>query len=338
MQIYDARALRVLVSDKDGSKEHEAIAACYRLLPVVHRLWKRIDGEEDDYIAMPKGSGYRSLHTAVIGPGGVPMEVQIRTTNMHQMAEYGSAAHWAYKERPPTEGSASASTESPSALGKGEDFPRGWPVLRILPGGQMTDGVVLKSESGGLRLTVATSLEPRRLSASAGMHAPRSTYEELLEYIENKGWFAPEQGDIFVSIEQFTLCSDDKYHRLDRFGRKLPTTVIPLPAHDEQKERKAGRVRHPHDEDAAYMNERIRLLRSMLDWGADLGTQASFPQTSSEEGGEASMISIPLELQQDPADQALATEVSPPDVMVLIWPSGKIVRIPRGTTAGEIVR
>src|SRR5690606_35069690 len=110
-ELYDLRAVRVMVDD---------VAACYAALGVVHALWLPLPSEFDDYIARPKRNDYRSLHTAVVGPEGKTLEIQIRTFEMHAQAELGVAAHWRYKE----DGGAGRSATGNAALDRKIEWMR----------------------------------------------------------------------------------------------------------------------------------------------------------------------------------------------------------------------
>lgn len=362
-KVYDARALRVVVGDKNGTLHGPAIQCCYSLLDIVHRLWTPIDGELDDYIINPKPSGYQSLHTAVQGPDNAPLEVQIRTQKMHEYAEHGLAAHWLYKETGNTLSSIGSTdeseTEASSYLSKDIDdqtsieddqfqkyqsLKAGHPVLRV-ERSHLLAAVIIRVEKGGRELLVAVSFG---LAASEAVADRRSSfqikqweaYARLFKKVSDEWWCEPGHGDWCTCLEKYTFCRDGMYHKQDQFERLLPTfiQVIDLMEEEESEYRavlSAVFEGKPVDSIAsrpsidtvastsmeASINNKVRLLRTMLQWEEQLRYEAILGQPKHERKSYSCLESGGLR-----------------EVVIVCWPHGEIIRLRRGSTAADAAR
>ena len=210
-QLFDVRAVRVVV---------ESIPDCYAALGVVHGLWPYIQGEFDDYIATPKDNFYRSIHTAVMGPQGKSVEVQIRTREMHEHAELGVAAHWTYKEGGARDAQYQRKIEwvrrllephdATAATDSERDFLEGVRtelfedrIYALTPKGEVVD-LPRGSTPLDFAYNVHTSLGHRCRGAKVNGRIVPLTYTlsngEIVEIITGKqdapsrDWLAPEQG------------------------------------------------------------------------------------------------------------------------------------------------
>ena len=246
-QVCDARALRVVVGEpgeQPGTREE--VVACYDLVEAIHKLYRPVDGESDDYISNPKPSGYQSLHTAVVGPDGALLEFQVRTRAMHEAAEFGDAAHWLYKDFIADADAAGREDDesknenvSPfsndSALGGADlSVSAGQPVLivRGARGERLAAGVVSWAE--GSRMHV---VEPARGDAFAPGFANAAgvvdvaewvamgLHLSLLERATASGRLQPRQTGRGYAVIEFALCSDGRWHQRDAYGRVLGSTV-----------------------------------------------------------------------------------------------------------------
>ena len=234
-ELYDVRALRLLVAD---------VAACYAALGVVHTLWPYIPGEFDDYIANPKGNQYQSLHTAVVGPDGKTLEVQIRSHDMHRHAELGVAAHWRYKEN--TAGSVSLTP--PSAM---QTVPSS-PAARARDGGQRP--VAAGSSMGG-----DASFE-RKIAWMRQLLDARDTPDDdaaLLagfrtEVVEDRVYLLTPKGQVMdlprgaTTLDFAYSIHTDVGHRCR--GAKVNGRIVPLgfqPASGDRVEILTGKVSEP---------------------------------------------------------------------------------------------
>ncbi|GMA31376.1 hypothetical protein GCM10025875_13680 [Litorihabitans aurantiacus] len=154
--IYDLVGVRVLV---------DSVRDCYAALGALHARWNPVPGRFKDYIAMPKFNMYQSLHTTVIGPGGKPVEIQIRSHDMHRRAEYGVAAHWKYKEQPGASGGSTAASGEMPWLKQLVD----WQRETSDPGSSSTRCATR------CRATTSTSSRPRATSCPCRTGRPPST-------------------------------------------------------------------------------------------------------------------------------------------------------------------
>ncbi|PSS32921.1 GTP diphosphokinase RSH3 precursor [Actinidia chinensis var. chinensis] len=356
-KVYDARALRVIVGDKNGTLHGEAVQSCYSLLNTVHRLWTPVDGEFDDYIVNPKPSGYQSLHTAVQGPDNSPLEVQIRTQRMHEYAEHGLAAHWLYKETEdkfPSIGNIDDSeiTASPyisediehqssiegDTFWKYSSLKAGHPVLRV-DGSQLLAAVIVRVDKGGRELLVAVSFGLTASEAVADRRSSNQTkrweaYARLYKKVSFEWWCEPGHGDWFTCLEKYTLCRDGIYHKQDQFQRLLPTyiQVIDLTEREETEYWdvmssvfEGKQVVPITSNSSSYERPGLKSLTSMsVESGINnkvqlLRTMLQWEEQLRSEAGNSKSVALG-------------------EVVIVCWPHGEVMRLRSGSTAADAAR
>lgn len=365
-RVYDARALRVIVGDKNGTLHGQAVQCCYNLLDIIHKLWAPIDGEFDDYIVNPKPSGYQSLHTAVQGPDSSPLEVQIRTQRMHEYAEHGLAAHWLYKEAEnilPSKMSVDdsdigvssdyadeiedqASIETGMLL-KYSSLKVGHPVLRV-EAGQLLAAVIVRVDNDGRELLVAVSFG---LTASVAVAERRSPYQikrweayaNLFKKVSDQWWCAPGHGDWCTCLEKYTLCRDGIYHKQDQFQRLLPTfiQVIELTEWEEAEYWAVisavfeGKPTTPPVSNSTSEKPTSTYNSALLDSGINNKVQLLRTMLQWEEQlrSEAGLQQLKYDRKFRNADSFSLGEVA-----VVCWPHGEIMRLQTGSTAADAAR
>ncbi|TVU28112.1 hypothetical protein EJB05_19621 [Eragrostis curvula] len=360
-QVYDARALRVIVGDKNGALHGPAVRSCYSILDIVHRLWTPIDGEFDDYIINPKGSGYQSLHTTVQASDSAPLEVQIRTQRMHEYAEYGLAAHWLYKESKAeyksgmskrigqTTSYSSSSSEDETSI---QDIPSkystmkvGHPVLRI-EGSHLLAAVIVSIDKGGKELLVAVSFS---LEASEAVAERRSSfqlkrweaYARLHKKVSEKWWCAPGHGDWSTNLERYILCQDGIFHKQDQFGRLLPTFIQIINLTEEEEEEYWMVV------SAIFEGKEASSLPSESGY-ADRSSSDPPTPLSDPINNKVHLLRTMLQWEEQVrrgasmAEQSLGvstcTKPMLHEVAIIFWPNGKIMRMSTGSTAADAAR
>uniref|UniRef100_A0A6N2KKB3 GTP diphosphokinase n=1 Tax=Salix viminalis TaxID=40686 RepID=A0A6N2KKB3_SALVM len=314
-KVYDARALRVVVGDKNGILHGPAIQCCYSLLDIVHRLWTPIVGELDDYIVNPKPSGYQSLHITVQGPDNASLEVQIRTQKMHEYAEHGLAAHWLYKETGNSLSSIDSNDESEiqalSYLSKDIDdqtsveddqfqkyrsLKAGHPVLRV-EGSHLLAAVIIRYlMSGGVNQDMVIGV-----LASKNIHfvVMQDQFERLLP--------------TFIQVIDLMEEEESEYRAVISavFEGKPVDSIASRPSIDTVASTSME----------ASINNKVRLLRTMLQWEEQLRYEAFLGQPKHEQKSYISLETVGLG-----------------EVVIVCWPHGEIIRLRSGSTAADAAR
>ncbi|XP_042417088.1 uncharacterized protein LOC122005907 isoform X1 [Zingiber officinale] len=363
-QIYDARALRVIVGDQNGKLHGPAVKNCYYLLEIVHKLWTPIDGEFDDYIINPKPSGYQSLHTAVQGPDNTPLEVQIRTQRMHEHAEFGLAAHWLYKENKVDHinTSDSAATLSPYQTNISEHevyaqdesswkysaIKTGHPVLRV-EGSQLLAAVVVNIDNDGRELLIAVSF----LEASEAVADRRSSsqmnrweiFAKLYKKVSEQWWFAPGHGDWCTCLEKYTLCRDGIFHKQDQFQRLLPTYIQIIDLM-EQEEAEYWMV-----VSALFEGKELVAVPSVSNFDKSTFNSSTSALLDDEVTNKVHFLRAMLQWEEQVLNQAALREKNRRsslysesnhtglgEVAIIRWPHGEIMRMKSGSTAADAAR
>jgi molybdopterin converting factor small subunit len=294
-KVCDARAVRVVLGecgDAPGTKEE--VTACYALLEAIHKLYRPVPGEYDDYVAKPKASGYQSLHTAVVGPDGALLEFQVRTRAMHEAAEFGNAAHWLYKDFMSEAAGGGVAPEG--VLERFTEASMGQPV-HITRGGdrgaRLSAGVVCWAE--GSRAHV---VEPRPgdtyapgLANSAGIvdtaeWVAMGLHTALLSRARDACRVQPRQTGPGYAILEFARCSDGRWHEIDSFGRKLATVADLLDADDlVDALRSADADAEDEDGDEARVDPVVEaaVLETVVERPAELGRSVATVSAGAEE-------------------------------------------------------
>ena len=294
-EVYDGRATRIIIgdpvsastmtSDGEGSASEffdkdkldsglpSEIEACYALLNAVHKINRPINGEYDDYITKPKKSGYKSLHTAVLGDDGKPLEVQIRTRGMHDAAEWGVAAHWLYKTRTENKSSKKSSKKgqkNEGNEGEKDTTPRlGQVVQLISPTSRAGGGVVVGVESAG-RCTVA------KPSSRRGAHTPDASewalelngHENLLNEVNKKKLKGARQETKKYYILEFCLYEDGRWHEQDQLGKAGMITMELLDIFAQLDDEKGEKKIESRDKQIVKKQKQApdRMKRIIMKW------------------------------------------------------------------------